>query len=254
MNRPLTEARITEFFHLAFLQVVQARVDQARYIVKGGASLRYFFGSARYSQVLDLDAVDFEPWDLEEKVDEVLASPAMGLLLRSCDLTLETVTKPEQTATRQRWKPCVAAAGRRQPVRTKIEFSHRGADPRRVLEAVPDHLVAPYALRAPSMQHYTAPAAVEQKVGALAHRSETQARDVFDLDLLLRHHREVIHGGQLAPALVEAALERLFELPFEAFKDQVVVFLDPEAVELYDDPGSWEQMRNYVAERLMELS
>jgi hypothetical protein len=76
------EAQIIELFHLAFLQVAQARLDQARYVVKSGASLRYFFESLRYSQDLDLDAVAIEPWKLEEKVDEVLAAPAFGLLLR----------------------------------------------------------------------------------------------------------------------------------------------------------------------------
>lgn len=253
MNHRLTDAQIIEFFHLAFLQVLQARLDQARYVLKGGANLRYFFESLRYSEDIDLDAVAIEPWKLEAKVDEVLASPATGLVLRSCGLAVVEATKPKQTATTQRWKPLIAVSGRRVPVRAKIEFSHRATDPRRILEAVPDRVVAPHALRAPTMLHYTADAAIEQKIRALAQRSETQARDVFDLELLLRRHRDAIGGGEIEPHVLGAAMERASELPFEAFRDQVVHFLDPEVAELYDDQAAWERMQAFVAERLMEL-
>lgn len=253
MNRQRTDAQVVELFHLVFLQVLQARLDQARYVVKGGANLRYFFESLRYSEDIDLDAVGIDPWKLEAKVDEVLASPAMGLLLRSGGLAVEQVTKSKQTTTTQRWKPLIAVSGRRVPVRTKIEFSHRAADPRRILEAVPDHIVAPYALRPPTMLHYTAEAAIEQKVGALAQRVETQARDVFDLELLLRRHRDAIGAGQIEAHLLDVAVERAFELPFQAFRDQVVRFLDPEIANLYDDRASWERMQTFLAERLMEL-
>ena len=249
----LPDAQVIEFFHLAFLHVLQARLDQSRYVLKGGANLRYFFGSVRYSEDIDLDAVGIEPWKLEAKIDEVLASPAIGVLLRSGGLALDQVTKPKQTATTQRWKPIVTVAGRRSQVRTKIEFSQRSADPRRVLEAVPERVVAPYALRPPTMLHYTAEAAIEQKVGALAHRSEMQARDLFDLELLLRLHPESVVAGALAPDTLDLAVERSFELPFQAFRDQVVRFLDAEIVELYDNPRAWERTQAFVARRLMEL-
>lgn len=253
MNGRFADARLIELFHLVFLQVLQARLDQARYVVKGGANLRYFFESLRYSEDIDLDAVAIEPWSLEQKVDGVLASRAMGLLLRSGGLSVDQVTKPKQTGTTQRWKPLIAGSGRGSPVRTKIEFSHRSADPRRILEAVPDRVVAPYALRAPTMLHYTADAAIEQKLAALAQRRETQARDVFDLELLLRRHRDAIGPGEIEPHVLEVALERVPGLPFEAFRDQVVAFLDPEVVGLYDERAAWERIQTFVAERLMEL-
>jgi predicted nucleotidyltransferase component of viral defense system len=253
MRKDLSDAQVVEFFHLTFLQVLQARLDQARYVVKGGANLRYFFESLRYSEDIDLDAVEIDPWKLEEKIDEVLASPTTGLLLRSGGLAVEEVTKPKQTATTQRWKPLIAVSGRRVPVRTKIEFSHRSTEARRILDSVPDRVVAPYALRPPTMLHYTADAAIQQKIEALAHRSETQARDVFDLELLMRRHRDAIERGQIEPDVLDVALERTFELPYEAFRDQVARFLDPEAMELYDDHAAWEQMQSFVAERLKEL-
>lgn len=249
----LTDAQVIEFFHLAFLQVLQARLDQSRYVLKGGASLRYFFGSLRYSEDIDLDAVEIEPWKLEAKIDEALSSPAIEILLRSGGLALDQVTKPKQTATTQRWKPMVTVAGRTSPVRTKIEFSHRSADARRVLEAVPERVVARYALRPPTMLHYTADAAIEQKVAALAHRSESQARDLFDLELLLRLHPDGVTAGAIAPNTLDLAVERAFELPFQAFQDQVVRFLDAGIVELYDNPTAWARTQAFVAERLAEL-
>ncbi len=252
MVRRLTDVEVGEFFHLAFLQVLAVRLGRAHYVLKGGANLRYFFGSPRYSEDIDLDALDIAPWRLAEKVDEVLASPALGILLRGSGLAVERSTKPKQTATTQRWKAGIAVRDDRVALPTKIEFSHREADPRRVLEAVDDRIVAPYALRAPTTLHYTAAAAVEQKIRALAHRSTTQARDVFDLDLLLRRDRQAIGEMESDAGVLELAAERALELPFQAFRDQVVRFLDPQAIELYDDHGAWEQMQTLVAERLTE--
>lgn len=253
MTRDWSDARVIELFHLTFLQVLQARLDQAHYVVKGGANLRFFFESPRYSEDIDLDAIEIDPWKLGDRVDEVLASPATGLLLRAGGLAVEGVTRSKQTQTTQRWKSMIAVRGRHVPVRTKIEFSHRSSDSRRILEAVPDRVVAPYAVRAPTMLHYTAAAAIEQKIQALARRSQTQARDVFDLELLMRSHRDAIGAGQIEPQVLDVGVERTFELSFEAYRDQVVRFLDSEILELYDNASAWGQMQTFVAERLMEL-
>lgn len=249
----LSETQIIEYFHLAFLDVLQARLGQERYVVKGGVNLRYFFGSHRYSEDIDLDAIDIEAWKLREVVDGVLSSTPMQLLLRSGGLTLGSISKPKQTETTQRWKAPINARGRREPTRTKIEFSHREADPRRILEAVPDRVVAPYALRPPTTLHYTASAAIEQKIVALAKRSETQARDVFDLELLLRRHRGAIEPRALESSIVEMAMEKAIDLPVEAFAAQVMPFLDLDIAELYTEPRAWEQMQSYVVDRLGEL-
>lgn len=242
-------AHVIELFHLAFLQVLQARLDQSRYILKGGANLRYFFDSVRYSEDIDLDTDQVEPWALTEKVDGVLASPAIDAVLRSGGLAVDGFTKPKQTDTTQRWKVSIAVSGRRETVRTKIEFSHRNGERRHVLEPVAPRIVAPYALRAPTMQHYTAEAATQQKIEALAGRSETQARDVFDLDLLLR--RQPLTAETIDPKILEQAAERGLALPFAAFRDQVLPFLDPEVAELYGTPATWEQMQLFVTDTLL---
>jgi hypothetical protein len=77
---------------------------------------------------------------------------------------------------------------------------------------------------------------------------------VFDLELLLRRHRDAVSPGVMEePQLLDLALERALELPYEAFRNQVVPFLDPEVVELYDNQEAWEEMQTFVAERLSEL-
>src|ERR1039458_5458330 len=244
----LRDAQVVELFHLAFLQVLQARLDQARYVLKGGTNLRYFFDSVRYSEDIDLDTVGLAPWALTEKVDGILASSTIDAVLRSGGLAVEGFTKPKQTETTRRWKVAIAVCGRRETVRTKIEFSHRNGERAHVLEPVPSRIVAPYALRAPTVQHYTADAATEQKIKALAGRSETQARDVFDLDLLLR--RQPLEAGTIDSQILGHAAERGLELPFAAFRDQVLGFLDPEVTELYDK-AAWEQMQLFVTDTLL---
>jgi predicted nucleotidyltransferase component of viral defense system len=246
----LRDAQAIEFFHLAFLQVLQGRLDQATYVLKGGANLRYFFDSVRYSEDIDLDASGTEVWMLEERVDGALTAPALTTLLRGGGLAVGDFSKPNQSETTQRWKVPLTLTGRAEPLRTKIEFSRRNGEERLILEAVPSRVVAPYALRAPTVRHYLGEAATEQKIEALAGRSETQARDVFDLDLLLRRQPEL--AATPAAELCDQAAGRALELPYAAFRDQVLPFLDPEVAELYSDPASWEQIRGYVVERLLE--
>lgn len=245
----LRPAQAIEFFHLAFLQVLQRRVDQRRYILKGGANLRYFFPSFRYSEGIDLDVSGIERWDLEERIDGVLASAALSTLLRGNGIAIAETSKTKQTETTQRWTLGLSLPSQTEPLRTKIEFSRRNSEDRHLLEAVPARITDPYRLLAPSLRHYLAAPATEQKIEALALRSETQARDVFDLDLLLRPNL-ALAGGSPAE-LRETAAERALALPFSAFRDQVIPFLDPEIAELYDE-DAWKQIQGFVVERLFE--
>lgn len=225
-----------------------SRLDPARYVLKGGANLRYFFASERYSEDIDLDLIRPVPWSLEDQVDAALSSPALRSLLAIGDLILAEHTSAKQTETTHRWKIGIQASGGSAPVRSKVEFSNRDGDGDYALAYLPDAVVAPYALRPPSVQHYGAAAATAQKVAALAGRPQTQARDVFDLELLLR--RQPLVKGSLDAALLEAAVERVLEQDYAAFRDQVLPFLESDAAELVASPGAWEQIQAFVADRL----
>ena len=172
--------------------------------------LRYFFNSHRYSEDIDFDVVAGEAWKLSDVVDETIEGPALSGILRTIGIRVAHTNKQKQTSTTQRWKLLLATPAIKQPVSTKIEFSRRNGDDRLLLEAVPERVVAPYGLRPPTIQHYTAAPATEQKIRALAGRTETQARDVFDLDLLFRPHPGAVEPGALdrEPEIAELSAAR----------------------------------------------
>jgi hypothetical protein len=159
------------------------------------------------------------------------------------------------TTTTRRWKLALAMPGRTEPVHTKVEFSFRRGelDPRTVFEPVPEPLVARYALRPPGARHYTAAAAAEQKVGALAGRAQPQARDVFDLELLLRGWPEALAPGRIPPRVIDLAIERALELPFAAFSAQVRPFPEADVGAIHDQPDAWAAAQSFVAGRLIAL-
>ena len=248
MPDKLSQAQVAELFHVAFLDVLSTRLEPSRFVLKGGANLRYFFSSVRYSEDVDIDLHGKQPMNLEQKVDGILDSPGISALLRVKDVSIAEFSKPKQTTTTRRWKIAIAAPGHSDLIRTKIEFSGRNGDDRFLLEQIPREIVAPYALRPPSVQHYSAEAATEQKVKALADRSETQARDVFDLDLLLRQVQ--LSPGSVDSEILTRATELALLLPYAAYRDQVLPFLEPDTVELYGSSQAWEDMQTFVAETL----
>jgi predicted nucleotidyltransferase component of viral defense system len=243
-----TRAQVVELFHIAFLDAFSKRADARRFVLKGGANLRYFFGSIRYSEDMDLDTDDLAPYLVKEKVEDVLDSGPLPLLLRMRGMGILEHTNPKLTETTQCWKVAIAAPGLEGPVRTKIELSARNLHGEHELGRIPAEVVAPYALRPPSVQHYAGEAPAVQKILALEGRSETQARDVFDLELLLR--RRPLAGGSLDAGVLETAADRAMELPYAAFRDQVIPFLESDAHDLYADEEAWVQIQTFVAGRL----
>jgi hypothetical protein len=103
------------------------------------------------------------------------------------------------------------------------------------------------------VNHYVARAAARQKIQALATRKETQARDVWDLELLIR-----TTGCDASPfspnerRALATALDRVMGLPFDAYRSQVVPYLEPDHQEAYGTRDTWERMRELVVERLSE--
>jgi len=251
--RPVQEV---ELFHLLFLRALETRLDRKAYVVKGGVNLRAWFGSARYSEDLDLDAVAVEAHTLRDRVDQVLSSAVFQTLLRSQGLHVTRTSRPKQTETTQRWKLEIAGRSGERALHTKIEFSRRDSAEPYVLEPARPEIVRAYGLPPPTANHYTAAAAVRQKIGALVGRREPQARDIWDLDHLFRTRADS-DPRPLAPRLEQAlapALERVLDLPFAVFRSQVVPFLSSEHQEIFGTAESWDRMREGVVERLTELA
>jgi hypothetical protein len=239
-----------ECFHLVLLRLLESRLDRSTWVVKGGVNLRAWFGSLRYSEDLDLDAIRGSAHALAERVDRLLAARSFRDLLASQGLTLDRTSKPKQTGTTQRWKfELHAATGL--PLHTRVEFSRRGGVEDHALEPVRAEVVGPYGLIAPTVRHYTARAAARQKIQALASRAEPQARDVWDLEHLLR-----TTGADPGPftaaerRTLGAALERAVALPYDVYRSQVVPYLALEHQEVFGTPETWERMRELVVDRL----
>ena len=174
-----------EIFHLIFVAQFGRKVDKAAFVIKGGCNLRFFCRSIRYSQDIDFDVRGIEAFALRENVDAVLASPALKQALLTKQIEIEHITAAKQTDTTQRWKLGIRLAGG-QPLPTKIEFSRRrGLDLDHPLEEVASEIIRTYELYPILVQHYSREAAFRQKIVALSRRTAVQARDVFDLKLLL---------------------------------------------------------------------
>src|SRR6266404_640314 len=182
---PETDNQAVELFHLLFLQQLGARMAKHLYAVKGGCNLRFFFRSIRYSEDLDLDVHTTTKETLRKNVNQIFESSGLNRILRTHRLEIAFLSQPKQTGTTQRWKIHLRSTDTGNELPTKIEFSRRGFDEGVAFEAVDPEVAHLHRLRPILTTHYTLEPAFAQKVEALIHRTETQARDVFDLKLLL---------------------------------------------------------------------
>lgn len=248
----VNERQAIEVFHLLFLRALSARVDPALYVLKGGCNLRFFFKSIRYSEDIDLDVRTIAVPTLTKNVGAVLSAPAFARTLRSQRMTLRNVAAPKQTQTTQRWKVQIRLDDFAQDIPTKIEFSRRRFSPDLVYEPVDSEIINGYRLYPVLVQHYTMSAAFAQKIEALALRNETQARDLFDLKLL-------VDAGARGPVvesiqkILPAAIENAMSIHYDAFAGQVLVYLEPQYQAHYGSRKIWSQIQDEVIRTLETL-
>jgi predicted nucleotidyltransferase component of viral defense system len=245
-------AKLVEILQLAFLQVLPSYVLPRDYVVKGGANLRLFYGSRRRSQDIDLDYLGSRFDTLEDKVDAALAARAFREILRVAGVTMSEPTKPMQTDTTRRWKFHVDGPGAY--LDTKIEFSAREQlDPEHAFEPARDDVGRDLGLRVVKAEHYLPPAATRQKIRALAQRSVTEPRDVFDLDLLFAAYPDAVRTGELDASTVRRASEAALATTYGAFEELVVDYLEDEFVDIYRREAVWDDMVLKVVTRLEAL-
>ena len=129
---------------------------------------------------------------------------------------------------------------------TKIEFSRRkDIFEHAEIKPVPPAIITQYKLQNILLQHYTLQGAIEQKIHALIHRSETQARDIIDLQVLknkLPNPEKFIFSKEDKVK----ALEVLMSVSFDHYKSQVWPFLMAEFQDEYKSHGFWDQMQEDV--------
>lgn len=245
-----SDRQAIEVFHLIFVAELGRRVDKALFAIKGGCNLRFFCRSIRYSEDIDFDVRTMATGTLARNVEAILAGSGFGMALRAKQIEVEHVTSAKQTDTTQRWKVGIRLAGG-PSIPTKIEFSRRrGLDNGHSLEPVDAGLIRTYQLAPVLSQHYSISAAFTQKVGALCRRTVPQARDIFDLKLLL----DAGAGQEALPKDVTAelpkAIENAMSIGFDEFSGQVRAYLAAEYQDYYRSKTVWEGLQQQVIEAL----
>lgn len=243
-----------EIFHLLFLDQLGRKIDKQLYALKGGCNLRFYFQSIRYSEDLDLDVKKIRKDTLYKNVQSILENKSFEHILQTRGISLKNISAPKQTDLTQRWKIALNVAVASERVEhTKIEFSRRTMQKGIVFSAIDGVLSGYYQLPPILLSHYDRNTAIIQKITALAERSITQARDIFDLYWLLLANPVLPKNLFLATNQHQTkALTNLQSISFSDFRSQVVAFLAPEYQKQYADAAIWQQITAVVKKALAE--
>jgi predicted nucleotidyltransferase component of viral defense system len=255
MNQnPLSPLQIREIFHLEFLRRLVREAKPDTLALKGGVNLRFYFNSPRYSEDMDIDCADIPVTRLQDMVMGILS---MRTFLDTLSVYgILRVAAPDlrvakQTETTQRFKVHLYTESDLD-LFTKIEFSRRGFSrllP--IVEEISAIILKAYRIAPFMSPHYPAPAALAQKISALAGRATIQARDIFDIHILRSHI-----SGETLPlerGILAAARKNVFTIEYEQFRDTVVEYLDPEDRESCGSRSAYDDMRLHVDELLASI-
>ena len=252
----LSDTQIREVFHFCFLERLLKLSDPSIYILKGGVNLRFFFNSPRYSEDLDIDVLAGSVATLKKNGYKILQDAAFKRSLRLFDIEdieINDPNKAKQTTTTQRFRfALITPAGHRLP--TKVEFSRRaqGKADDAPMELIDPDIARRYRKLAYRCRHYSGELAVVQKIKALAGRTVTQARDVFDLAILFRggYSLPTTKEPLITPPQLARAIDCLMGLTWSDYQGQVVEFLDTESREEYGTESAWTSLQTQVLDTL----
>jgi len=247
---------LKEIFHLEFLRWLSRKIKMQHYVLKGGINLRFFFKSIRYSEDMDLDIQGISVEKLKEVVMKILKSTSFQDAFKAFGIMKVVppdIRKAKQTTTTQRFKiHLILSSG--EDLFTKIEFSRRGFSGTIKIESVNSAILKAYRLAPLIVPHYDAISAMMQKIEAIAARSIIQARDIFDLYMLIPQcslcDSEKITYDKAKLAI---AYENIFKIDFGKFRDTVISYLSPEDQFLYNSSVVWDEIRLRVANFINEM-
>lgn len=240
-----------EAFHFCFLEKLLKITDPRLYILKGGVNLRFFFNSPRYSEDMDIDVLGGAVATLKKNVYKILNDAAFRRSLAVYgidDLLLNDPAKAKQTDTTQRFRlRLVSASGAEWP--TKVEFSRRRRDKTPIELALIHPEIARRCQRLSfRCPHYPAAVAIAQKIQALADRKIVQARDVFDIYVLISGGaaREIPPRRDSFKDAVYRAGKNIDAMTYEHYRGQVLEFIDADQRASYAGEDVWESMKTEV--------
>lgn len=251
------QLQIREVFHLEFLRCMSRKIKAVCYALKGGANLRFFFNSIRYSEDMDLDIKNIEVFKLRDIVIQILQSVSFKNVLMPfgiSEIILPNMTAAKQTETTQRFKIHLITSNG-EDLFTKIEFSRRSNKGKVIVHAVSDAVTRAYRISPLLVPHYDIQSAIMQKINALASRPLVQARDIFDIYVLSSQYSDSIKGVRelICNDKVSKAYENIFKIGFSEFRDTVVFYLPAEDRDIYGNASSWEEIRLKTANFIGQL-
>jgi len=248
-----TDLQKREAFHLQFLRAFVRGPAGQHVVLKGGCNLRFFYGSVRYSEDMDLDAGDIEVGVLRERVMGILDSAGLIDTLRTYGI--ERIVPPnmrvaKQTATVQRFKIHLQTSTG-MDLYSKVEFSRRDLDEPILTEGVAAAILAAYRMPPLVVNHYGTQAAIWQKLRALIGRAQPQARDLFDLYVLSSQPEGLsAELWRLPGADQNRTRETIMSIDYPEYRDAVIAYLGPDDQHSYDTPRMWDEIRLTVIARL----
>jgi predicted nucleotidyltransferase component of viral defense system len=257
MRSMLDDIEAREALHVLVLTKLSEAARPGSFVLKGGVNLRLYFGSPRYSEDLDLDVDPAAKRQVVKAIAEILAGRWLQERLRALGLDgLVYGGKPaKDTDTTVRFKLMVVNKGRiRLPTRIEISLRERFLADAVVAEPPDAAVIRRYidlAVERPVIPHYPRDPAIRQKLRALASRSVTQARDVFDVHVVARGDVRGIDiaflKGALPKAELEEASKRALSITYDQFQDQVLEFL-PDADRAALSEAEWEARQLFTGE------
>lgn len=255
MNPIYTPLQLREIFHIEFLRWFGRKIKASRYAVKGGVNIRLFFKSLRYSEDMDLDIGGIGAALVKDTVIAILSSASFQNGLKPYGIErigLPDMAKAKQTETTQRFKiHLYTYAG--DDLFTKVEFSRRGLTGKVVVEGITDAILRNYKTPPLLVPHYDIGSAISQKIGALAGRTVTQARDIFDLYMLSPQYESSRSITGIKKAMLAQAHDKVFSIDFGEFRDTVLSYLSAEDSRSHDRREAWDDIKLKVAGFIEEL-
>jgi len=93
--------QLREIFHLEFLRRFNKKIKAKFYALKGGANLRFFFSSTRYSEDMDIDLMGVRVDIIKDTVMGILESADLKNNLKAYGI--ESIIPPDMSKVRK-WK------------------------------------------------------------------------------------------------------------------------------------------------------
>lgn len=251
MSTPnLSPVAAREIVHLGILRELARIRSGTAVTVKGGVNLRLFFGSPRYSEDMDLDGTAPASHTIRDALKGLVEGASFGRGLRPFGIRgLDPGEGPNKdTGTTFRYKfGVVVTGGIRYPTKVEVSFRNPQSTDRIALASPAPEILKAYGMDPFTIPHYERDAAVRQKLGALGGRREAQARDVFDLFMLVPQAAPPELIRYLATGLTTSTLKeahaRALAITYDEYVGQVMEFLGEETRATYGGQAAWDEMR-----------